>query len=205
MDHVSSRTPTSKPSEGPSLTPARRQQQRAAATDAKDFAPEGKKAAKRTLRVLIVEDNLVNQKVLQKQLRNMGCVTYVANHGGEALEKLRQSWFWHDPPARGAGDDGEKPLELDVVLMDQEMPVMDGLTATRLIREEERAGRFAAHVPVIAVTANARVEQIDTAMQAGMVSRSISLQSRPDPSHCGVLTTSSCRTMSSPSPSASPT
>ena len=110
--------------------------------------------------MLIVEDNLVNQKVLQKQLRNLGCETHVANHGGEALERLKESWF--------AADGKQDALALDVVLMDQEMPVMDGLTCTRKIRELEERGDFARHVPVIAVTANARVEQIQTARDAGM-------------------------------------
>ncbi|KAM0719664.1 hypothetical protein Q7P37_003795 [Cladosporium fusiforme] len=107
-------------------------------------------------RVLIVEDNLVNQRVLQKQLRNLGTEVHLANHGGEALEKLRQSSY--------CGGD----LQLGVVLMDQEMPVMDGLTCTRRIRELEREGTIKVHVPIIAVTANARQEQIATALDAGM-------------------------------------
>jgi len=68
---------------------------------------------KEPLKILIVEDNLVNQRVLQKQLKNMGCITYVANHGGEALEQLRNSWFWsgrHDEPG---------VAHINVVLMDQ--------------------------------------------------------------------------------------
>ncbi|KAK6435847.1 hypothetical protein LTR95_007970 [Oleoguttula sp. CCFEE 5521] len=52
--------------------------------------------------------------------------------------------------------------------MDQEMPVMDGLTCTRRIRELEREGKLRGHVPIIAVTANARSEQIKTALDAGM-------------------------------------
>ncbi|KAK5161520.1 hypothetical protein LTR04_004284 [Oleoguttula sp. CCFEE 6159] len=52
--------------------------------------------------------------------------------------------------------------------MDQEMPVMDGLTCTRKIRELESEGKLVRHVPIIAVTANARSEQIQTAMAAGM-------------------------------------
>lgn len=118
---------------------------------------------KEPLKVLIVEDNLVNQKVLQKQLKNMGCTTHVANHGGEAIERLRESWFWSDPERK------KDPVQLDVVLMDQEMPVMDGLACTRKIREFEQQGKLRQHVPVIAVTANAREEQVKTAMDAGMV------------------------------------
>lgn len=109
-------------------------------------------------RVLIVEDNLVNQRVLQKQLKNLGTEVHLANHGGEALEKLRQSTYCADGGA----------LQLGVVLMDQEMPVMDGLTCTRRIRELEREGAIRCHVPIIAVTANARQGQIQTALDAGM-------------------------------------
>lgn len=88
---------------------------------------------------------------------------HLANHGGEALEKLRQSTYW-------TGLDGSKQLELGVVLMDQEMPVMDGLTCTRRIRELEKEGKLTGHIPIIAVTANARAEQVQTALDAGMVS-----------------------------------
>jgi signal transduction histidine kinase len=112
-------------------------------------------------KVLIVEDNLVNQKVLQKQLKNVGFLVEVANHGGEALDILRTSRFWNGNERNGN--------DLAVVLMDLEMPIMDGLTATMKIRELETAGTIVKHVPIIAVTANARLEQIETAMSAGMV------------------------------------
>jgi len=114
-------------------------------------------------KVLIVEDNLVNQRVLQRQLRNLGTEVHLANHGGEALEKLKQSTYWTE-----GGPTGK--LELGVVLMDQEMPVMDGLTCTKMIRALEQEGKLTGHVPIIAVTANARAEQIRTALEAGMVS-----------------------------------
>jgi len=113
-----------------------------------------------SLKILIVEDNLVNQKVLGRQLHNIGYVVHVANHGGECLERLQESTFWKG---------NSEGLEINVILMDQEMPVMDGLTCTREIRKLEANGDVTRHVPIIAVTANARSEQIDTAMAAGMV------------------------------------
>ena len=125
---------------------------------------------KGSLKILIVEDNLVNQKVLSKQLRNMGCVVHVANHGGECLERLKESTFW-----RGNGRDG---LEISVILMDQEMPVMDGLACTKEIRKLEEKGEVISHVPIIAVTANARSEQIDMAMDVGMVRPTLNLNGR---------------------------
>lgn len=118
--------------------------------------------AKSPLKVLIVEDNLVNQKVLAKQLQKMGCLIYLANHGGEAIERLMSSRFWRGKEGSG--------IELDVILMDLEMPVMDGLTCTRRIRQLQLSESLAKHVPVIAVTANAREEQIATAREAGVVS-----------------------------------
>lgn len=127
-------------------------------------APQDKPKAKeeRDTRVLIVEDNLVNQRVLTKQLRNLGFDVHLANHGGEALDKLQLSRFWHS-----AGPDA---IDLNVVLMDQEMPVMDGLQCTRRIREWQASGKLVKHVPIVAVTANARAEQIAQLLAAGMVS-----------------------------------
>jgi CheY-like chemotaxis protein len=87
-------------------------------------------------------------------------VTQVANHGGEALETLKSSTYWKNAPS-GA-------VDLGVVLMDKEMPVMDGLQCTSKIREMEKAGDFRCHIPIIAVTANARSEQIATLLAAGM-------------------------------------
>jgi CheY-like chemotaxis protein len=119
------------------------------------------------IRVLIVEDNLVNQRVLQKQLHNNGFTTEVANHGGEALDILRKSNFW-------AGNENGGP-ELSVILMDLEMPVMDGLICTRKIRDFEAERTIVRHVPIIAVTANARLEQAESALAAGMVRHDSSL------------------------------
>lgn len=110
--------------------------------------------------VLIVEDNIVNQKVLSKQLKSAGCIVSVANHGEEALAFLATSRFW-----KGHEQNGK---ELAIVLMDLEMPVMDGLTCIKKIRELQREGVIVKHIPVIAVTANARSEQIAVAKDCGM-------------------------------------
>lgn len=134
------------------------------------------------LRVLIVEDNLVNQRVLQKQLDNIGFQTRVANHGGEALNILKESTFWAGNETAG--------VELSIVLMDLEMPVMNGLACTRRIRELQAEGTIVRHgqfpvlfsydsylpasiVPIIAITADVRLEQIESAKIAGMVGLSL--------------------------------
>jgi CheY-like chemotaxis protein len=104
-------------------------------------------------------DNIVNQKVLAKQLRNLGCIVEVANHGVEALNHIETTQYWTT-----AGT----PKELSIVLLDWEMPVMDGITCVRKIRELQLARSIQGHIPVIGVTANARTQQIDQAMKAGM-------------------------------------
>ena len=107
-------------------------------------------AAARQLHVLLVEDNIINQQVLGRQLRKAGCHVSVANHGLEALDALERQRF-------------------DIVLMDLEMPVLDGLGAMRRIRQREAVLGSTARLPIIAVTANVRKEQIDTAIGAGAV------------------------------------
>lgn len=111
------------------------------------------------LHILIVEDNLVNQRVLAKQLKNLGMNVAVANHGGEALEYLRTTKYCS---VDGTG------RELTLILMDWEMPVMNGLECVANIRKLQSEGVVNSHVPVIAVTANVRSEQVQTALQAGM-------------------------------------
>jgi CheY-like chemotaxis protein len=108
-----------------------------------------------------VEDNLINQRVLCNQLEKYGCTVQVANHGGEALKELSKTIYYKDPTV-------SPPLHLSVVLMDVEMPTMDGLTCARKIRELQSRGDIVDHVPIIAVSANARREQIEQARQAGM-------------------------------------
>lgn len=109
--------------------------------------------------ILIVEDNLVNQRVLAKQLRNVGMNVAIANHGGEALEYLRTTRYCKSD---GSGN------ELTLILMDWEMPVMNGLECVANIRKMQAEGAVNGHIPVIAVTANVRSEQVETALQAGM-------------------------------------
>jgi PAS domain S-box-containing protein len=98
--------------------------------------------------VLLVEDNPVNQKVAVRFLERMGCRVRVADNGAEGVKA------WQD-------------ARFDIVLMDLQMPVMDGLTATRRIRELEAAKGLPA-TPVVALTANAMSGQLEKCMEAGM-------------------------------------
>lgn len=106
---------------------------------------------------------------MAQQLRKAGFTVHVANHGLECLNFISQSSYSSEPttPELEVPDDFS-PTPLSIVLLDLEMPTMDGLTCTRHIREKQLSGEILGHVPVIAVTANARSEQINSAIAAGM-------------------------------------
>jgi CheY-like chemotaxis protein len=99
------------------------------------------------LKILLAEDNLVNQKLAVRLLEKQGHTVAVAQNGLEALAHLKNSSF-------------------DVVLMDVQMPEMDGLTATRAIREQER--HTGKHLPIIATTAHAMKGDRERCLEAGM-------------------------------------
>ena len=85
---------------------------------------------------------------------------HLANHGQEALSQLRTSALWTSNKNIGKS--------LNIVLMDLEMPVMNGMTAVSHIRGMQERGELKEHVPVIAVTANARTEQVEASLKGGM-------------------------------------
>lgn len=94
-------------------------------------------------RVLVAEDHPINQQVVQSQLEQMGLHVTLADDGAQGVEKVRAEAF-------------------DLVLMDIQMPVMDGYQATRVIRQ------FNPDIPIIALTAAALVEDRHKALAAGM-------------------------------------
>jgi two-component system sensor histidine kinase/response regulator len=97
-------------------------------------------------RVLVVEDNAVNQKVAKQFLQRLGCEVQLADNGAEGVKAYQ------------AG-------EFDVVFMDLQMPVMDGFVATRRIRDHEAWGK---RTPIVALTANAMTGQMERCLAAGM-------------------------------------
>jgi signal transduction histidine kinase/ActR/RegA family two-component response regulator len=97
-------------------------------------------------RILVVEDNQVNQKVVTAVLRKRGYSIELANDGREALSKLETS------------------REFDLILMDVQMPVLDGLEATRLIRQDQRWKTL----PIVAMTAHAMSGDKERCLEAGM-------------------------------------
>ncbi|KAL1297565.1 hypothetical protein AAFC00_006132 [Neodothiora populina] len=116
--------------------------------------------------VLVTEDNILNQKVLKKQLTKHGYNVYTADNGQQALDFLRTTKYWRGNRTTVAADDNA--LDVDVILMDVEMPVMGGLQAARCIRDYQKQGEISGHIPIIAVSANARPEQTREAISAGM-------------------------------------
>jgi len=101
------------------------------------------------IRVLLVEDNAMNQQVATELLESAGAIVTIANHGGEAVKILTA---------------GDQPPPFDVVFMDLQMPEMDGFTATKILRSDPRLQKF----PIIAMTAHALVEERQLCLDAGM-------------------------------------
>jgi signal transduction histidine kinase len=119
--------------------------------------------------ILLVEDNLINQKVLAKQLRKANCTVTVANHGVEALEMLEQSTCWRGQTQKVSQIEGTAARTLvEVILMDIEMPVMNGLICTSEIRKLQKEGVITGDLPIIATTANGRQEQKEQAFNSGV-------------------------------------
>jgi two-component system sensor histidine kinase/response regulator len=100
------------------------------------------------LRVLIAEDNPVNQEVLLRQVKRLGLSAEAVNNGQEVLDALVHGSY-------------------DAVLMDCQMPVMDGYTAAAAIRSNEQASGTP-RLPIVAVTANAMRDDYDRCVQSGM-------------------------------------
>ena len=102
---------------------------------------------RRGLQILVVEDNIINQRLAEHLLRGKGHVVTIANNGREALELLERQRF-------------------DLALVDVQMPVMDGLQLTGAIREKEKS--TGTHLPIIAMTAYAMKGDRERCLEAGM-------------------------------------
>jgi two-component system, sensor histidine kinase and response regulator len=112
--------------------------------------PEGGapgRAASSRLRVLVAEDNAVNQTLARRLLEKLGHEVVIAENGQDALRTLEASTF-------------------DLVVMDIQMPLMDGLEATRAIRSAEAKGER--RLPIVAITANAQKDNREQCLAAGM-------------------------------------
>jgi CheY-like chemotaxis protein len=99
------------------------------------------------VRVLLAEDNKVNQTLAMRLLEKLGCHVTVVDNGRHAIDALAEN-------------------EFDIILMDVEMPEMDGISATKEIRRREQDSKQ--HIPIVAVTAHAIVGDRERCLEAGM-------------------------------------
>ena len=104
--------------------------------------------AKQSIRILVAEDNAINQQVIKRMLEHGGYAVRTVSHGGEAIEALQTGHY-------------------DLVIMDCLMPVMDGYAATRAIRAS-RSKEFDPQIPVLAITALATPGEREKCLAAGM-------------------------------------
>lgn len=104
---------------------------------------------KENLKVLLVDDNILNQKLLNINLSKLNCIVTVANNGLEGFEFFKNQQF-------------------DVILMDLMMPVMDGYESSREIRKLENEEKFRGYTPIIAFTANTLNNDFEKCLENGM-------------------------------------
>jgi signal transduction histidine kinase/CheY-like chemotaxis protein len=102
---------------------------------------------KKSIRILLAEDNIVNQKIATIMLKKLGCRVHCVANGQEAVESLRK-------------------IPFDLVIMDCQMPEMDGFEATKRIRGLKE--NFFREIPIIAMTASALKEDVESCLAAGM-------------------------------------
>jgi CheY-like chemotaxis protein len=125
---------------------AKRHEHGSATTDFGETPLNKEKPEELGLRVLVAEDNIVNQKVTLRMLQNLGCRADLATNGLEAVAAVERAPY-------------------DVILMDCQMPGLDGYGATQSIRGKEREG---ARLPIIAMTANRKAGERERCIAAGM-------------------------------------
>ncbi|MEA2098699.1 MAG: response regulator [Campylobacterota bacterium] len=94
-------------------------------------------------KILLAEDNIINQEIVIGLLEGSGIILEIANNGQEAVDKFKEN-------------------EYELILMDYQMPIMDGVKATQIIREID------SKIPIIALTANAMKEDVDKTKESGM-------------------------------------
>jgi len=104
---------------------------------------------KENLKVLLVEDNLLNQKLLSINLTKLKCVITIANNGLEGVNIFKNQRF-------------------DVIIMDLMMPVMDGFESAREIRKIENEDKSRGYTPIIAFTANTLNDDLQKCLENGM-------------------------------------
>jgi CheY-like chemotaxis protein len=142
----------------PDMRQGETQRQEKIASDTSRSQSDQRVDEKQTL--LLVEDNLINQKVLRRQLQTRGFEVFVANNGQEAIDAVAER-------GKISADDRHDRNYFDIILMDQEMPIKDGNQATQEIRQLQDQGK-AGYSRIIGVSANVREAQTQSMRDAGM-------------------------------------
>jgi CheY-like chemotaxis protein len=142
----------------PDLQRGETQRQEGMASDTSRSQSNQRVDEKQTL--LLVEDNLINQKVLRRQLQTRGFEVFVANNGQEAIDAVAER-------GKISANDPHDRNYFDIILMDQEMPIKDGNQATQEIRDLQDQGK-AGYSHIIGVSANVREAQTQSMRNAGM-------------------------------------
>jgi signal transduction histidine kinase len=119
------------------------------------------------LHVLLVEDNIINQKLVSRKLAGRNFAVSTAGNGQEAVDMVVAS-FSSSSSDNNASSSGSSPGPIDIILMDQEMPIMDGNAAAREIRSQEQKVGRDKRIPILGVSANVREEQLKEMVESGM-------------------------------------
>jgi len=101
------------------------------------------------LRILLAEDNIVNQKIMMTYLSQLNCQADLVDNGEEVLQLVTSQHY-------------------DIILMDCQMPLLDGYDTTQAIRQMEMASQLKHHIVIVAMTANAFKEDRDRCLAVGM-------------------------------------
>ncbi len=123
---------------------------RNAIEEVEEHAADAAPTPKFDARILLAEDNPVNQEVARTHLMDMGCEVVLANNGFEAVQAWKQETF-------------------DLILMDIQMPELDGMDATAMIRTAEQQADAGCSIPIVALTAHASKDHRDFCLAQGMV------------------------------------
>ena len=130
----------------------------------------------RSLRVLLAEDNPVNQMVAKKMIKKIGHTVEIAGNGKIALEMYRKTIARHEGTRTDNSQQNDQDSSYDIIFMDMQMPEMDGVEVAKEIRKLEAMfpaetngdKKHTSHIPIIAMTANVLEEHRDQCLSAGM-------------------------------------
>ncbi|XP_006857668.2 probable histidine kinase 2 [Amborella trichopoda] len=120
------------------------------------------------MKVLVVEDNILLRRLATANLSRLGALVEICENGEDALNRVIKALRGKESASKEIHEihEDSSSSPFDIILMDCEMPIMNGYEATRRIREEER--RYGIHIPIIALSAHVMPEETNKSIQSGM-------------------------------------